>query len=460
MTRADAFSTPATERRRFFGRFALLVGAVGFSGITPAWASEDSSVGKTQVSIEPGALERPDPDPQLQGLTQRVDAVLHEAAQDLGLAIEVSERGKLDWNRIPDERIEQTPSAWLVYPELARAPGGLVLRITATPPGSKVQYVRTQTLWPDELEMRVVLMMRDLLEATSSKPPRVHPPAPSQGNSPAASVHSPGRAILALNAALLGGYAGYSLQKASGSGDDRLTYPLVALGAGIGLGGSMLVAEEWEIGIGDAWFVSAGIWWPALSGLLLSESYGVPDPDRYAYGLLGATAGLTLTVSALGLGHVSEGGAALVHSGGAFGTLLGALVELTIEGSTNVTPRRGMGFGAGGGLLAAAALLTQVQPTASRVLFVDLAASLGALTGAAAASPLLLVDEREDDSTRNRLFLTTVAAGTLIGGLVGYWTTQPAITRRSKTFQVAPYLGVVQIGPRGAVPGAAVQGTW
>jgi hypothetical protein len=307
--------------------------------------------------------------------------------------------------------------------------------------------------------MRVVLMTRDLVEAGRgrSRPASTAAP-PSEPAQLADPAHSPGRAILALNAALLGGYAGYSLQQASGSEDDRLTYPLAALGAGVGLGGAMLVAEEWDIGVGDAWFLSAGMWWPTLSGLLLSESYGVADDDRYAYGLLGATAGLTLTTTLLSFRHVTDGGAALAHSGGAFGTLLGALTELAIDGSTSETPRRGMGFGAGGGLVLATALLTRVEPSASRVLLIDLAASLGALTGAAAASPLLLVDEDRVDAKRNRLWLASVAAGTVAGGVVGYFSTRSQAAS-ARTLPVLPSLAVLD-GPRGPALGPALGGVW
>ena len=84
----------------------------------------------------------------------------------------------------------------------------------------------------------------------------------------------PGRPVLALNAAVLGGYVGFTIQKASGSADARLVYPLVALGTGLGLGASLLVADEWNITSGDAWYLAAGMWWPAASGFLLAEGYG------------------------------------------------------------------------------------------------------------------------------------------------------------------------------------------
>ena len=82
-----------------------------------------------------------------------------------------------------------------------------------------------------------------------------------------------------------------------------------------------------------------------------------------------------------------------------------------------------MGYGAGVGVLVAGALATQVSVAASRVLLVDLGASLGALTAAAAASPLLLVDEETSKEGRSRAWFIAVAGGTLIGGGLGFWVT-------------------------------------
>jgi hypothetical protein len=157
-------------------------------------------------------------------------------------------------------------------------------------------------------------------------------------------ARSQGRAVLALNAAAFGGYVGFSLQRASGSDDDRLTYPLIALGTGIGLGGSMIVADEWDVGLGDAWYLAAGAWWGLASGFLLADGYGVdPKDNRFTYGLLGATTGVALATTALTFKGMGEGGAMLAHSGGAVGLLLGGMAQLAVEGRTNVTPTRGMG---------------------------------------------------------------------------------------------------------------------
>ena len=274
---------------------------------------------------------------------------------------------------------------------------------------------------------------------------------------------SQGRAVLALNSAVIGGYVGFSLQHASGSDDARLTYPLVALGTGIGLGASMLVADEWDITLGDAWFLSAGAWWPIASGVLLAKSYHVQDEDRYVYGLVAASAGVTLSAAALSFKPMSEGGAVLAHSGGAAGTLIGGLTEMAYRGSTQLTPERGIGYGAGIGVLAAGVLATQVKVTSSRMLLIDLAASLGALTGAAAASPLLLVKEKES-AARNRLWLASIATGTVIGGGIGWLSTRDGGHSDSgQAPHAAPYFAMEPAdqtrGTRGFMS-LGVQGLW
>jgi hypothetical protein len=102
---------------------------------------------------------------------------------------------------------------------------------------------------------------------------------------------------------------------------------------------------------------------------------------------------------------------------------LGGLSQLFIQGHTNQTPIGGMGYGATIGTLGAGVLATQLNVKASRVLLVDLGATLGALTGAAAGSPLLLVDEQESKA-RTRAWLGGIFAGTLAGAGIGWWTTR------------------------------------
>lgn len=416
----------------------------------------------------PPVLRRPErTDPRaLVRWARQLDVILGESVQDLGLKLDVSSRTE----RVDPEEpalVERAHDQWVVSPRLSLDGGVIHLRILAVAPGSKVLLVRTQDVEPREFEVRAMVMLRDLVQAGRHAPEQPERPPPGTREAPGGVVshaRSEGRAVLALNAAVLGGYVGLSLQRASGTEDARLTYPLVALGTGIGLGGSMIVADEWDVGLGDAWYLSAGTWWPTASGLLLAESYGVnPSSDRYVYGLVGASAGITLATVSLTFKGMSEGGATLAHSGGAFGLLLGGMAQLAYEGRTDTTPSRGMGYGAGAGVLVAGALATQVQVAPSRVLLVDLGAVLGGLTGAAAASPLVFGDNKTE--TKDRVWLASVAAGTVAGAGVALFVTRPQSSPQVGRLHLQPYGGIIgqsvtRNGQHAPVVGAGVNGTW
>jgi hypothetical protein len=345
-----------------------------------------------------------------------------EAVQDLGLTLALEPRSARELP--PDEElVKRARDSWVVLPTIEREGRDLRLRIVAVRPGTRILLTRSERSSAEDLDVRVAVMMRDLVQSGPAA-------GPSPGATPSAieeleqrEPRSNGRAVLALNAAVFGGYVGYSIQAASGSSDERLVYPLVALGTGIGLGASMLIADEWDISVGGAWFLSAGLWWPTSSGLLLAAHHDVHKEDRYVYGVVSGTAGVALAVAAMSSSEITDGDAALAHSGGVLGLGLGGLSQLFIEGRTTKTPIGGMGYGAAIGTLGAGVLATQVNLKASRVLLVDLGATLGALTGAAAGSPLLLVDEQES-KPRTRAWLGGIFAGTVLGAGIGWWTTR------------------------------------
>src|SRR5450755_760564 len=417
------------------GTAILSVSGLAFAGPNDAILLPTALPDKAELALHPENAE------QLTKLAHQVDAILSEAVQDLGLTLTVSDRSR---DAIPtdDMLVERAAESWIVSPRVSLEGSEVRLRIVAVAPGQNVLRERTQRVEPQELEVRANVMMRDVVHSVSPQTDTGTPRALPEPVLDSEAPRSQGRAVLALNAAVVGGYVGFSLQHASGSTDARLTYPLVALGTGIGLGASMLVADEWDITLGDAWFLSAGAWWPIASGVLLAKSYHVQDEDRYVYGLVAASAGVTLSAAALSFKPMSEGGAVLAHSGGAAGTLIGGLTEMAYRGSTKLTPERGIGYGAGIGVLAAGALATQVKVTSSRMLLIDLAASLGALTGAAAASPLLLVKEKES-AGRNRLWLASIATGTVIGGGIGWLSTRGGGRADSgQAPQAAPYFAM------------------
>jgi len=267
-----------------------------------------------------------------------------------------------------------------------------------------------------------------------------------------------GRAVLALHSAALGGYIGYSLQRASGSDDARLTYPLVALGAGIGLGSAMIVADEWDMTLGRAWFLSAAMLWPTVGVSLVDHTEG---PEKYLAGVMGAVGGLTLATVGLTLGDVDEGGAAFTHSGAALGLVLGGLAEMVAVGDTDINPKTGMGWGILTGVTLAGALATQVKtPSPTELLYIDLSAVLGGLAGAAIGTPLLVSQERSPE--RDRIWLTGVMLGTVAGAGIGYWLTSsdssaspPAGSAADDALRVR-----VEVGGAGIPLGFGVSGQW
>jgi hypothetical protein len=382
--------------------------------------------GPNDVVALPAAAPSPTvPDPGIDALLPHLDQLVADAIQDSGLTLALESRGPRE--ALSDiALLKRAQDSWVVLPTLERRSRSLALRITAVRPGTRVLLTRTEVSSQDDLDVRVAVMMRDLLQSCGQAPPAADRAVKRtaeelEPNEP----RSSGRAVLALNAALFGGYVGYSIQTASGSSDERLVYPLVALGTGVGLGASMLVADEWNVTAGNAWFLSAGLWWPTSAGLLLATHYDVPKDDRYVYGVVSGAGGVALAVATMSLTHISDGDAALTHSGGVFGMGLGGLTQLFIEGDTKQTPVGGLGYGAAIGSVSAGVLATQLELKASRVLLVDLGATLGALTGAAAASPLLLVDE-DESKPRTRAWLGSIFAGTLLGAGVGWWSTQRA----------------------------------
>lgn len=409
----------------------------------------------------------PDPETEraLSSLSRELDGVVVDALEDLGLRVDPTARGDAgDAPPADSELVERARSSWVLSPRIAYGRGRAIVRIVAVAPGSSVVLTRTEKMRPEELEVKTVLMMRDLVRAGSRR--SIEPVSTPRADEEAVvhAARSRGRAVLALNALVLGGYVGFSLQRAGGSDDARLTYPLVALGAGLGLGGSMIVADEWDVGIGDAWYLSAGTWWPAAGVLLIGKDE--PERNRFLYGTAAAAGGISLATLSLAFGPMSEGDALVAHSGGAYGLFLGGILDLAVQGRTDGTPTTGMGIGTISGVLLTGTLarLTEAQ-TPSRVLLVDLAAGLGALTGAAVASPLVFGDDVS--STENRLWLSSIALGTFVGAGLGLLTTsnQPEPRGERASLPCTPFAGVIgqstaEDGSAVPVTGGGVHGVW
>ena len=438
---------------------ALTLSCLGtaVSWSSQALASENDMLILPTVVAPEGDCESPKksvlpPDPSIVRMAKHVDALLGDSVQDLDLSLEISPIA-----RAPDEATKPPSSEeslvslaaatrWVVSPRLIVRGSHVELRLVAVAPGSRVIVSRSQSIDPDTVDVRAVVMLGELVRASRKGQAEAPTQFAAAVGQPAAPARSEGRGILAVSTALLGGLTGYWLQSASGSNDPRVTYPLAALGAGLGLGASMLAADEWDISVDDAWTLTAGIAWPTASGFLIARGRNVqPRTDRYIYGLLGAGTGLTLASASISMHDATPGGAVMVHSGGAFGTFLGALSEWTYRGSPDSTPRMGMGVGAGVGVLAAGIAATQIDTTSTRVLFIDLAASLGALSGATVASLLLVADTGTVPLNQNRPWLVTVGSGTLLGGGVGWLLTRNMASRDSgprRSLTYYPYLGL------------------
>jgi hypothetical protein len=226
-------------------------------------------------------------------------------------------------------------------------------------------------------------------------------------------------------------------------------------GAGVGLGAAYLASGEWETGTGDAWYFAAGAWWPTLAGHLIFQGRFAAtraDSDRWVFGLLGGGLGATIATLGLTLHGMSDGDAAIAHSGGGLGLMLGALIEIGARGDVHQVPFSGMGYGAGLGWLGAAALATQLHVDPLRVVAVDGGFALGGLAGAALGSPLLLGNPT---AARQRAW-AGVTAGSAVAGGVAFGALGAALTRprRNETRSAGmPLFGVIgesQAGSRSA----------
>ncbi|WP_044986548.1 hypothetical protein [Sorangium cellulosum] len=382
------------------------------------------------TALAPDAAERAAP------LASALDGLLSDTAQDLGLSVDLEGRAASRSPLDEAELLERARSSdrLFIAPSLDLRGDEVELRLALASGGARSLRVRVERVARDDVAVRAAVMLRDLVAeldgaAAASPPPGGGAPCaePCRGRL-ATPARSLGKATLAANATLYGGLVGFSIQRSSGSDDPRLLYPLLAVGAGIGLGGAIIIAEEWDVGVADAWYLGSGTWWPTIAGHLIyqgrfAEHAEDPSEERWAAGLIGGTAGITLAAMGLSLGRMSDGGALLAQSGGGLGLMLGGLVEWAARGDVQRTPIAGMGYGAALGWLAAAAAATQLDVTASEVLTVDVGALLGGLGAAALASPLVFEAPTE---AQQRAWVGATAGGFLLGAGVAWCVTRPA----------------------------------
>ena len=430
----------------------------------------------TPAGDAPGVvpLHKPiDTEKPLVSRAQELDATLRDAVQDLGFTLYVADAGPAPNHTRDADLVERAAKAgaggpsnagtWVVSPRIEPAGGDtFVMRIVVVPPNGHELRVRVDTVEADDVSVRGLVMLRDLLKPATAEEAAIERARDRIDTSAQMGMMGPlrsqGRALLAINSGLFGGFVGYSIERSSGNDDPRVLYPLLALGTGIGIGSALLVSDEWDVTTGDAWILSAGAWWGAGAGILIANGRHVdPFSDRYAWGVGGGFLGLGLATAALVRTRMDEGDAVLVHSGGALGLFLGGLGELAYRGNTtDVTPSTGMGYGSMIGLVAAGVLATRVTTTPSRMLLVDLGAGLGALAGAAAASPLIFENVTEG---KTRAWLAATLGGSLAGGAVAFIVTRDSWTAKQSSSAPlwrygSPTAGVIgsSATPGGAVP--------
>lgn len=405
----------------------------------------------TPAGDAPGAsaLHRPQPisDKDVYERAFELDVTLRDAVQDLGFMLYVTEAGPRPGRTRDEDLIARASDSaaggaseggtWVVSPRIEAAGGGeYVVRIVVVPPNGHELRVRVETVAADSVNVRGLVMLRDLLSTTTATRAALENEREQDARGTTQGITAPprseGRAVLAVNAGLFGGFAAFSIQNASGSTDPRVLYPLLALGTGIGIGAALLVADEWDVSVGDAWVLSAGAGWGAASALLITAGINLqPFDDRYSWGVGGGLIGATLATLALTRGHMDEGDAVLVHSGSALGLLAGGATELLYRGTSvpGTTPYTGMGYGTAIGFVAASALATQVTVSPSRVLLLDVGVGAGALVGAAAGSPLIFQNATPG---RTRGWLATTLGGSVAGGVTAWLLTRDSPARRTK----------------------------
>jgi hypothetical protein len=417
----------------------------------------------------PSASEEP-----LATRAHELDATLRDATQDLGFVLDLADPGPLPGKTRDLDVIARAGRArpgepsgtgtWVVSGRLEPLGSDtFLLRLVVVPPNGKELRVRVEQVKGSEVSLRGLVLLRDLLspeiavrlesqdrERTTSEPPISVMASPSR---------SPGRAVFAANGAVFGGYIGYSLVRSTGTSDPRVLYPLLTLGAAVGVGGTLLAAEEWDITTGDAWYLAAGAWWGALSGALIAQGTDErPTEGPYAWGIGGGVTGIALGTFALTRSSMDEGDAVLTHSGAGLGLFIGSLIQFGYLGTTDTTPYTGAGLGSAIGLVGAGAASIFVTLPPSRVLLLDLGAGIGSLAGAAVCSPLIFSGLTGSNTTplHTRLFLAGTLAGTAVGGTAAWFFTRGGAVKKPATssWDVMPNAGIIgQSETRnGAVP--------
>ena len=465
---------------------ALMLGTAGtFSGTARADETAEPPppppVADKPIVVWPTQIPEPDSKEKStftdSGLTERgseLDATLRDAVQDLGYALDVADPGPAPSRARDIDMIERAQrgdkGTFVVSARLEPVSSDvMLLRLIVVPPKSKQLRLRVERVNAADLSVRGLIMLRDILADAPPAPIELGPhPNELAGAGIMSPSRSPGRAVLAANAALFGAFMAFSVQRASGSEDPRLLYPLLTLGTGVGLGSALLVSEEWNVTTGDAWTIAGGAWWGTAAGILIANGRHVtPLTDRYGWGVGGGIIGLGLATFSLTRHKADESDAVVVHSGAGIGLGLGALANFFYTGDLNKTPYTGAGYGSAIGLVGGGTIAIFAGVPASRMLLIDLGAGLGSAAGAALGSPLVF---EKVTHAKTRGFVGATFGGALAGGITAWWLTRDRAAAKApgekprSDLRVVPYGGTIGSSATkdGNVPayGLGVNGTF
>ncbi len=405
-------------------------------------------------------------DGEVRARADELDATLREAIEDSGFDLAIPDADELARGLRDASLVARAGKGehgrWVLSPRLERDGTRWRLRVVAVGPREVELRVRLDETLAIDIPARALVLLRPLLldavnrvdkssQSHASQPShqtRSVSPA-SSGPVPAAAgvlapAHTSGRMVLAVHGAAFGAFTGYAVERSSGSGDSRLLFPLLALGASVGAGAAILSSDEWNLPSDHAWALGTSLIAGTASGYALGRQYndGNTAHRPLAYGVAGGLAGAAVGITVLT--QSSRPNVAPVLGSGAFlGALTGGLAARLVDGRLSGPSARGVGEGLAVGLVGAG-VLAIVATTAdlTRLGNLDLGAGLGALLGAAAGTPFLLEPK---SASNDRLFLACTAGGMIGGAVLGWWLapvsggSRVAAAARNVTF--VPLLG-------------------
>ncbi len=198
--------------------------------------------------------------------------------------------------------------------------------------------------------------------------------------------------------------------------EDRPTIAAVSLGVGA-LG--FLVPYFFlprEVPTGQTSLMIGGRIWGAIEGVgLASVLYPDLDANRKPWSFMFAGGSIVAGIGAGFLARrldISAGEAALINSGGLWGTTTAVLLQTWLDGDAELTGPLLLG-GLNLGLLAGGLLATQLEPSRGRVFLVDLAGLAGIVSGTALATLL-----GENDESLSGFALGGMGIGLVVGTIV------------------------------------------